>query len=477
MNRSKKQTLLVFAVSFALYFISLERAPAEDQKRPPNFVILLCDNLGYGDVGCFGSTKHRTPNIDRMAKEGVRLTSFYSASGVCTPSRAGLMTGCYPRRVGLAMTDPDGIVLRPVSPNGLHREEVTIAEVLKRRGYVTTCIGKWHLGDQPPFLPTRQGFDSYFGIPYSDDMTPRPNQIWPPLPLMQDEQVIEAPVDRNLLTKRYTERAVEFIEENKDHPFFLYLPHAMPGSTKNPFASERFLGKSANGTYGDSVEEIDWSTGQILDALKRFKIDDRTLVVWTSDNGAPRRNPAQGSNLPLRGWGYSTMEGGMRVPCIIRWPRKIPAGQVCDELSTMMDLLPTFAKLAGGESDVPAVDGHDIWPLLANREGAKSPYSAFYYYHRDQLHAVRSGRWKLHLASSVAQNRLVEKPNDKSLFLVDLDADIGESTNVAAENPAVVTELQEIADQARTDLGDGAKAGKNERTVGRVSDPKPQVLP
>jgi len=477
MHPSKTHTLLTFVVAFTLNSVVLERVPADDEQRPPNFIILLCDNLGYGDIGCFGSTKHRTPNIDQMAKDGVRLTSFYSVSGVCTPSRAGLMTGCYPRRVGLALTEPDGIVLRPVSPNGLHPNELTFAEVLKRRGYVTTCIGKWHLGDQPKFLPTQQGFDSYFGIPYSDDMTPRPNRNWPPLPLMQNERVIEAPVDRSLLTKRYTERAVKFIEDNRDRPFFLYLPHAMPGSTKSPFASERFLGKSANGTYGDSVEEIDWSTGEILDALKRFKIDDRTLVVWTSDNGAPRRNPEQGSNLPLRGWGYSTMEGGMRVPCIVRWPNKIPSGQECDELSTMMDLLPTFAKLAGGESEVGTIDGHDIWSLLSQNNGAKSPYSAFYYYHRDQLHAVRSGRWKLHLASSVAQHRLVDKPNNKSVFLVDLEADVGESTNVAVENPTVVTDLLKLAEQARTDLGDGDLPGKNEREVGRVSDPKPQELP
>ncbi len=227
--------------------------------RLPNFVLIVCDNLGYGDVGCFGSKQHRTPNIDRMAAEGIKFTSFYSTSGVCTPSRASLMTACYPRRVGLHLTNPDGHVLRPVSPNGLNPTEITIAEVLKQRGYQTACIGKWHLGDQPPFLPTRQGFDEYFGIPYSDDMTSRPGRNWPPLPLMKNEEVIEAPVDRNTLTKRYTQQVIDFISRNREKPFFVYLPHAMPGSTRSPFASETFRGKSANGPYGDSVER---STGR-----------------------------------------------------------------------------------------------------------------------------------------------------------------------------------------------------------------------
>ena len=305
--------------------MSAGEAPAASPLQP-NFIVFLCDNLGYGDIGCFGSPVHRTPHVDRLAAEGMRLTSFYAASGVCTPSRAALMTGCYPRRVGLHLTQPDGAVLRPVSPNGLNPDELTIAEVLKAAGYATACIGKWHLGDQAEFLPTRQGFDEFFGIPYSDDMVENRERGWPPLPLMRDHAVIRSPVDRNLLTQRYTEEAIKFITANRQRPFFLYLPQAMPGSTARPFASPRFQGRSANGPYGDSVEELDWSTGEILDTLRDLQLNHRTLIVWTSDNGAPQRRPAQGSNRPLRGWGYTTWEGGMRVPCIIRWPGQIPAG-------------------------------------------------------------------------------------------------------------------------------------------------------
>ncbi|MCA9226976.1 MAG: sulfatase-like hydrolase/transferase, partial [Planctomycetales bacterium] len=293
---------------------------------------------------------------------------------VCTPSRASLMTGCYPRRVGLDRTDPDGHVLRPLSPNGLHPDEITIAEALKSRGYATACIGKWHLGDHPSMLPTRQGFDQFFGIPYSDDMTARPGKSWPPLPLMRGERTIEAPVDRDLLTKRYTEAAIEFMDANRERPFFLYLPHAMPGSTAHPFSSHAFRGKSANGDYGDSVEELDWSTGEILRAIQQLGLDNKTLVVWTSDNGAPRRNPPQGSNAPLGGWGYTTREGGMRVPCVVRWPERIPAESVCHELTTMMDWLPTFAHLAGASAPRDRkLDGHDITPLLMGESDAKSP--------------------------------------------------------------------------------------------------------
>ena len=310
MNLRPYFVIVILFLSSGLY--------AADQK--PNFILIYCDNLGYGDIGCFGSTKHKTPHLDQMAAEGLKLTSYYSASGVCTPSRAALMTARYPRRVGLDNPDHDGAVLRPVSPNGLNPNEITIAEVLKEAGYTTGIIGKWHLGDQPEFLPTRQGFDSFFGIPYSDDMTPREGKPWPELPLMDNETVIEAPVDRDYLTKRYTERAIDFLKANQEKPFFLYLPQAMPGSTRAPYSSPDFQGKSKNGPWGDSIEELDWSTGKILKSLKVLGLDDNTLVLWTSDNGAPRRNPVQGSNLPLSGWGYSTAEGGMRVPCIVRWP-------------------------------------------------------------------------------------------------------------------------------------------------------------
>ena len=470
------RTLLLGAGSLGVTYLA-NASRAERKFSKPNFVIILCDNLGYGDIGCFGSTQHRTPNIDRMAGEGMRFTDFYATSGVCTPSRASLMTGCYPRRVNMHMGGINRPVLPPISKKGLHPEEITIAEVLKAQGYATACIGKWHLGDQLPFLPTRQGFDYYLGIPYSDDMTARPGYDWPPLPLMENEKVIEAPVDRNLLTKRYTEAAIEFIEANKDRPFFLYLPHAMPGSTKAPFASERFRGKSANGPWGDSVEELDGSTGEILHALKQLDLDERTLVVWTSDNGAPRRNPPQGLNAPLAGWGYTCAEGGQRVPCIMRWPGRVPAGAECNELCSTMDLLPTFARLAGTH---PAkdriIDGHDIGSLMAGRADAASPYEAFYYYYMEQLQAVRSGKWKLYLP---LKNKWINFRGDTKACpaeLYDLEKDIGETTNLTSEYPDVVKRLLALAEKARRDLGDVGRPGSDQRPAGFMADPTPRVL-
>ncbi len=379
---------------------------AED--RPPNVIIIFCDNLGYGDIEPFGSTLHRTPHLNRMAREGRKFTHFCVTAGVCTPSRASLITGCYSQRVGMHNNPRDGQVLRPVSPYGLNPSETTIAEVLKQKGYVTGMIGKWHLGDQPEFLPTRQGFDEFFGIPYSDDMTqPTGQRIgekldgnrWPPLPLMEGETVIEAPVDRDLLTKRYTKRAVEFIEKHRDEPFFLYIPQAMPGSTAAPFSSPEFRGKSRNGPWGDSVEELDWSTGQILDCLVELKIDRRTLVVWTSDNGAPLardlKSLSRGSNLPLHGRGYTTAEGAFRVPTICWWPGRIPAGTECSELASTIDLLPTVAGLAGAEFPKQKIDGRDITPLLLGEPGAEVAARSVLLLPDRQLPGGSQRTWKL----------------------------------------------------------------------------------
>jgi len=287
--------LVLLSGVFALPSIGIASESTSRQTGDrPNLIFIFCDNLGYGDVACFGNTLHRTPNIDRMAKEGMKFTSFYATSGVCTPSRSSLMTACYPRRVNMHMSDLGGSVLRPVSPKGLNPSEITIAEVLKTAGYATACIGKWHLGDQLVYLPTRQGFDYYYGIPYSDDMTARDvnGRIWPPLPLMRNEKVIEAPAECDTLTKRCTQEVIRFITEHKDEPFFVYMPQPMPGSTLAPFASEAFRGHSANGAWGDSIEEIDWSTGEILKALKDLKLDENTLVIWTSDNGAAGKQQA-----------------------------------------------------------------------------------------------------------------------------------------------------------------------------------------
>ena len=467
-------------------------AAAPPEAGTPNFIVILCDNLGYGDVGCFGSKKNRTPHLDRMAAEGMRFTSFYVTSGVCTPSRASLMTGCYPRRVNMHVGSRGGLVLFPVSPKGLSPAEVTLAEVLKKRGYATACIGKWHLGDQPPFLPTARGFDTYFGIPYSDDMVARKDRSRPPLPLMRNETVIEAPPDRSTLTRRYTEEAVKFITANKARstgslrrcsgstpgqaaPFFLFLSHAMPGSTKTSFASKAFRGKSGNGTYGDAVREIDWSTGQITAALKKLALDNRTLVVWLSDNGSVNRR--YGSNAPLRGWGYTTAEGAMRVPCVMRWGGKIPAGRTCDELSSTMDLLPTFARLAGARPPADRIiDGKDIWPLMAGRKGAASPHEAFYYYRMAELQAVRAGKWKLYLPLKSTRGRRAKSAGKTPLKLFDLKADIHEDREISAAHPDVVKRLLALAEKARRDLGDGPRPGSGQRPAGRVKTPTPRLM-
>ncbi len=444
-------------------------------SKHTNFVVIFCDNLGYGDLGCYGHPVHRTPNVDRMAREGALFTDFYVTSGVCTPSRSSLMTGCYAQRVDMHVSDKGGAVLQPVAAKGLNPSEITLARLLHDRGYATACVGKWHMGDQLPFLPTRHGFDDYYGIPYSEDMTPRPGQDWPPLPLMRGEQVIEAPVNMPTVTKRYTEEAIGFMERNADRPFFLYMPQAYPGSVRIPEVGEDFAGKSGNAEYGDSVEELDWSAGEVLAALQRLGLQQQTLVVFTSDNGSPKGHG--GSNAPLRGWGYSTWEGGMRVPCVMRWPGTIPAGSTCSELCTTMDLLPTFAALAGTHAPTDRVtDGRDIRPLLTAEPGASSPYEAFFFYHMEQLQAVRSGQWKLHLARESKRAFHAEDGGPTEALLFDLVADPGETHNLAAEHPDIVRKLTELADTARDDLGDTDRPGRGLRPAGTYPNPTPRVL-
>lgn len=439
----------------------------------PNVVVILCDNLGFGDVACFqAQTKHRTPNLNRMAAEGIRLTSFYSTSGVCTPSRASLLTGCYPRRVGMHISATGASVLQPVAARGINPTEQTLAELLKEVGYVTTCIGKWHLGDQPEFLPTQNGFDSFFGIPYSEDMERGkvPGLDWPELPLLRNEKVIEAPADAQYFTSRMTEEAVKFIADNRDRPFFLYFPEAAPGSRTIGYPGPEFLGKSANGLYGDSVEELDWSAGEILNALKRYGLDDNTIVVWTSDNGALTRNPPQGSNAPFTGMGNSTREGGQRMPCIVRWPNKIPQGGYCDKLCTMMDLLPTITRLCGAALPKAKIDGHDITPLLMGDLTATSPYdkTGFFYYQVKQLQAVRVKKWKLYLP--------LTSPKPQALRLFDVQSDIAEQKDVSAKFPGLVAGMTALADRARHELGDNDQIGTGQRSAGEVAHPKPLLL-
>ena len=435
----------------------------EADASMPNIVLIFCDDLGYGDLGCYGSSKNRTPRIDDLAASGRRFTSFYSSSPVCTPSRASLMTGCYPRRVGMHEDATGHWVLIPRSKRGLAKEELTIAEALKSQGYTTACIGKWHLGDQPEHLPRRHGFDYYYGIPYSNDMQ-QAGRGDPPLPLVENETVIEAPVDQASLTRRYTERAISFIEANRQSPFFVYLPHTFPHLPL--FASEAFHGKSRNGRYGDSVEEIDWSTGEIMDCLERLGLRQNTLVLFTSDNGSNGRNG--GSNEPLSGAKGSTMEGGMRVPMIMSWPTHISAGSECEELSTMMDLLPTFCALSGAAMPQRKIDGYDIRDLIYGLPKAKSPYEAFYYYRRRQLQAIRSGDWKYHLALSETHMNWtsplpVHKGRDSKL--VNLVNDLGETHNLEAGHAAVVDRMHQLADEMIAILGNDAVVGKEQRAA------------
>ena len=469
-----------FWAATVLLMAAMTPANSRATEPKPNFIVVFCDNLGYGDIEPFGSQLHRTPHLNRMAREGRKFTHFCVTAGVCTPSRASLMTGCYAQRVGMHVNPRDGHVLRPVSPYGLNPDELTLAEALKEAGYATAIIGKWHLGDQPEFLPTRQGFDMFFGVPYSDDMTERIWQSdgsrWPPLPLMKDESVIEAPCDRNGLTKRYTETALQWIEDHQDKPFFLYFPQAMPGSTAKPFASPEFRGHSKNGPWGDSIEELDWSLGQILNQLERLKLDRKTLVIWTSDNGAPIQRDlndlSRGSNRPLHGRGYTTSEGAFRVPTLAWQSGRVAAGTVCDQLATTMDLLPTLCHLAGRREPLPKpIDGHDIGDLLFGDETSRSPYEAFYYYDRDQLPAVRSGPWKLFLPVQAARHPHFNAALPAQPLLFHLVNDIACENNVAAQHPDVVERLTWHANKARLELGDQQQAGRGQRTAGKVDHP------
>lgn len=465
------------------------RQPGESPKlaEPPNIIVIFVDDQGYGDLGCYGSPNIETPHIDRMAAEGIRLTSFYAAP-VCGPSRAQLMTGCYPPRVSHGRNQD------PVSTAGLHPNEITLAEILKATGYATLHVGKWHLGHVEPFLPTRQGFDGYFGIPYSNDMWryhPKmpvqenedalmrytrertaytgysgQGEYYKPgkgfsndLALMRDEVVIEQNPDQRQLTARYTAESLKFIEREKDGPFFLYLAHNMPHVPL--FVSDKFSGKSSRGLYGDVLLEIDWSTGEILRKLKELGIDEKTLVVYTSDNGPwmPYGIDA-GSAGPLRGSKGSTDEGGIRVPGIFRWPGRLPAGRRSDAVASTLDFLPTFASLAGAE--VPAdrrIDGKNLWPLLSGQTET-SPHDHFFYFGggRMNLRGVRDARWKLtvHIAADGGDLR--------ARALYDLGRDVSERFNRLEDHPEIAKGLQAAAQRFYDEIS------RNVRPLGRLGD-------
>jgi len=461
-----------------LSLLSLFIATASTQaETPPNVVVIFADDLGYGDLHCYGSPYNDTPNLDRMAAEGKKFTGFCVAQAVCSASRTALLTGCYPNRVGIQGA------LGPANNHGINDSEMTLAEVLKTRGYATAIFGKWHLGHHPQFLPTRHGFDEYFGLPYSNDMWPKhPTAKFPDLPLVEGEKTIELNPDQSRLTTEYTERAVKFIERHRDQPFFLYLPHAMPHVPL--FVSSKHAGKSERGIYGDVIREIDWSAGQILETLKRLNLDQKTLVVFTSDNGPwLSYGPHAGTAKPLREGKGTAWEGGVRVPCIMRWPGKIPAGTETGELAATIDLLPTVAKFAGVTAENhPAakhkIDGLDIGPLVLGDKAQKSPRDTYWYYWGDGLHAIRNGKWKLHFPHPYVHvetpgahgmpGKLTQPKTELALF--DLDSDVGESTDLSAQHPEIVARLVALAEIAREDLGDSLqkRTGKNLRPAGKL---------
>jgi len=477
---------------FAFFTASQPSAADEAANRvtaTPNIVIIFIDDLGYGDIGPFGAKAYKTPHLDRMASEGRIFTDFHSATAVCSASRAALMTGCYPERVSILGA------LGPHVEYGINPDETTLAELCRDRGYATAIFGKWHLGHRLPFLPLQHGFDEYFGLPYSNDMWPRHPELasspqvgqrkrgYPELSMIENNEIVDPLVDatdQTKLTTQYTEHAVDFIERNKSRPFFLYVPHSMVHVPL--FVSEKFRGKSGAGLFGDVMMEVDWSVGQILDAIRRNGLDDNTLVIFTADNG-PWLNYGNhaGSAGPLREGKGTMWEGGYRVPCVMRWPGKIPAGTRCDELATTMNLFPTIAELIGAQAPTDRViDGADMWPLMAGDEGARSPHEALYCYYGGELRAVRDRRWKLvfrHRYRSLdgepagrdgipSQYKQLKAP--KALY--DLKNDIGETTDVADTHPKIVARLQRQAEKARVALGDTrtGRTGREVRPAGKL---------
>ncbi len=447
----------------------------EAEERLPNVIIIFTDDQGYADIGPLGAEGYETPNIDRMASEGKLFTNFYSAQAVCSASRAALLTGCYPNRIGILGA------LGPNAKTGIADSEVTIAELLKTLDYATAIFGKWHLGHHPQFLPLRHGFDEYFGLPYSNDMWPKhPTNPkgYPPLPLIDGEETIERNPDQRNLTTWYTEHAVRFIEEHRDQPFFLYVPHSMPHVPL--FVSDKFDGASEQGLYGDVIMEIDWSVGQILETLRTLGLDQDTLVIFTSDNGPwlSYGNHA-GSAGPLREGKGTTWEGGQREPTVVWWPSRITGGSVCHEPAMTIDLLPTIAAITGATLPAHPIDGLDISNLLFRDSGAESPHEALYFYWARHLQAVRSGPWKLHFPHSYRSLRGSPghdgKPGgyvqgETGLALYNLGDDIGETTDLKDQYPEVVTRLQELAEEARDQLGDSAtqRTGTGIRPAGRL---------
>ena len=440
--------------------------PTSKRAAPPNIVLIFTDDQGYQDVGAFGADDILTPNLDQMASEGIMLSSFYAAQAVCSASRAGLLTGCYPNRIGIHNA------FMPDSKIGLNASETTIAVMLKAKGYSTGIFGKWHLGDHPDFLPTKHGFDEYFGIPYSNDMWPLHPQQGPvfnfgPLPLYENETIIDTLTNQSQLTTQITERSVNFINRNKDHPFFLYVPHPQPHVPL--FVSEKFKGKSGRGLYGDVIMEIDWSVGQILNALKANDLDENTVVIFTSDNGPwlSYGNHA-GSALPFREGKGTAWEGGHREPFIIRYPNGLKGGRNIDTPVMAIDILPTLAEITASALPDRIIDGKSVWKLLIG-DSKESPQEAYYFYYRvNELHGVRYDKWKLYFPHNYRTMEGQQPGKDglpgdyvyldlKEIELYDLSVDLSETTNVAGKYPEVVEKIKQLADTMRNKLGDSLR--------------------
>ncbi len=475
------QGLLVGCVVMALCarLLSAETpspAPAGPQtpsipppETKPNIVIIFMDDMGYADIGPFGAKDYPTPNLDRLAREGRIFTDFYVSQAVCSASRASLLTGCYNVRIGIQGA------LNHRADHGLADQELTLAELVQSKGYATGCIGKWHLGHHPKFLPTKHGFDEYFGLPYSNDMWPlhpTAGKHHPPLPLLERDRIVDPEVtaeDQDQLTRLYTERAVQFIEKNKDRPFFLYLAHTM---VHVPLAvSEQFRGKSGRGLFADVMMEVDWSVGQIVQTIRKHDLEKKTLIIFTSDNGPwLSYGDHAGSAGPLREGKGTTFEGGVRVPAIFWWPGVIPAGSRCHSPAMTIDILPTIAFLVGAELPPHRIDGKNIWPLLVGPPDTPSPQEAYYFYWGQHLQAVRMGRWKLHFPheyrtlggqpGGAGGKPAPYKTAKIGLSLFDLQTDPGETTNLADKHPDIVAKIQALADQMRAELGDSATGQK-----------------
>jgi arylsulfatase A len=500
-----KHTTHQFLRPFTMIFVALSgclaaslalNAPAAQSSKLPNIVIIFTDDQGYADVGVFGAKGFRTPNIDRLAAEGCIFRNFHVAQPVCSASRAGLLTGCYPNRIGIHGA------LGPRSKVGISDTELTLAQLVKQRGYATAIFGKWHLGDSQQFLPIQHGFDEYFGLPYSNDMWPlhpdlvklppndeRRKRGYPDLVMFEGNRVVIPQItheDQNQLTTWYAEHAVKFIEQHKDRPFFLYLAHNMPHVPLH--VSDKFRSKTERGLYGDVIEEIDWSVGQVMDALKRTGLEQNTWVIYTSDNGPwLSYGDHAGSAYPLREGKGTCWEGGTREPCVMRWPGKIPAGTECTKMLMTIDLLPTIAKLIHADLPKNKIDGLDVWPIISGKRSAKNPHAAYWFYYEvNQLQSVVSGdgRWKLQLPHTYRtlgghpgghdgmpvpyEQRKLERAE-----LYDLVNDISEANDVSGQHADIVKRLEAEAEKARLELGDALtkRQGQGVREPGRVAQP------